>query len=198
MNKRGLLVCLAAPSGGGKTTVAHKILDRNDDYEFSVSCTTREKRPNEEDGVDYHFVSLEEFEEKIKNGELAEFEQVHSDYYGTLKSAVENAFDHQKVLLVDIDVKGATRLKELYQNQCLTIFLNPPNIEELKKRLINRGTETEKSFQIRMERISLEMQYGEQFDRQVVNDDLEQTVDKIERIIESERKVTVEEEINGH
>lgn len=197
MSKSGLLVCLAAPSGGGKTTVAHQLLDRNEDYEFSVSCTTRNKRSNEKDGVDYHFISLEEFEEKIKNGELAEYEQVHSDYYGTLKSAVEHALQQQKVLLVDIDVKGASRLKELYRDQCLTIFINPPSMEELKKRLINRGTESEKSFQIRMERISLEMQYGKQFDRQVVNDDLEQTVEKIEKIIESERKVTAEEKING-
>jgi len=198
LSKTGLLVCLASPSGGGKTTVAHKLLDRNADYEFSVSCTTREKRSNEEDGVDYHFVSLAEFEKKIQNGELAEYEQVHGDYYGTLKSAVENALEEHNVLLVDIDVKGATRLKELYQDRCLTIFINPPSMEELEKRLINRGTETEKSFQIRMERISLEMQYGEQFDRQVVNDNLEQTVEKIESIIESERKVTAEEKIHGN
>jgi len=188
LNKRGLLVCLASPSGGGKTTIARRLLDRHDDYEFSVSCTTREKRSNETDGRDYHFLSVEEFEQKIDAGELAEYEKVHQDYYGTLRSTVEEAVENGKVLLNDIDVKGALSLKSAYPDKCLTIFIKPPSIEELKRRLIERGTETEKSFQIRMDRISLEMEYGEQFDRQVVNDQLDDTVEEVGKIIESQRK----------
>ena len=145
MKSDGLLLPIAAPSGTGKTTVCRKLLDYSDSFVFSVSCTTRPPRPDEKDGVDYHFISKERFKEYVKNDMLVEWEDVFNDYYGTLKSAVEKALESGKILLLDIDVKGALNIKNLYPGKAVSIFLQPPNYEELKRRLHFRGTEDKKS-----------------------------------------------------
>lgn len=182
-----MLVCIASPSGGGKTTVCHKLLERHPDFEFSVSCTTRNPRHHETEGVDYHFLSREEFELRIRNGELAEYEEVHGHLYGTLKSTVDDALSSGRVLLVDIDVKGALRLKSSYDGQCLTIFLQPPDLEVLKDRLRQRNTESEQEYETRLRRIEMERTHGKQFDVEIINDSLEETVQEVEQEIQETR-----------
>jgi len=177
-------VPIAAPSGTGKTTVCRALLERHPDYAFSVSLTTREPRRNERDGVDYHFVSKQNFEENVRLQELAEWEQVFDNYYGTLKSALQAALAADQVMLFDIDVKGAGRIKNLYPEDTITIFLLPPNEEELNRRLRLRGTETRESISIRQARIPDELKLGENFDYHIVNDKLDETVNQINKIIE--------------
>ncbi len=197
MSKQGLLVCISSPSGGGKTTVCQALLDRREDYIFSVSCTTRSPRGNEIDGKDYHFLSKAEFKKKIQNGELAEYEQVHGHYYGTLKSTVASALEQGKVLLVDIDVKGAITLKQEYEELCLTVFLAPPDEEVLRDRLRNRGTESDESMATRMQRLEMEMHHQDKFDRSIINRTLDDTVREAEAIIEQKRKELTEDMIHG-
>ncbi len=188
MKNDGLLLPIAAPSGTGKTTVCRKLLDYSDSFVFSVSCTTRPPRPNERDGVDYHFISKEIFEEYIRNDILVEWEDVFNCCYGTLKSAVEEALESAKILLLDIDVKGALAIKKLYPEEAVSIFLLPPNYEELKKRLHFRGTEDKKSIALRNARIPDEMKFGEQFDYVIVNDKIDKTVEEIIEIIKERKR----------
>lgn len=190
-------MCISSPSGGGKTTVCKALLKRREEYTFSVSCTTRPPREHERDGQDYYFLSRSEFEQKIEAGEFAEFEEVHGHYYGTLKSSVNAALEQGEVLLVDIDVKGANSLKQLYGRRCFTIFLAPPDVKALKERLRNRGTESDESMALRLKRLDMEMSYGEKFDVTVVNKDLHTTVTTAEKIIEQKRKELTEEMIHG-
>lgn len=197
LSKSGLLVCLASPSGGGKTTIIWQLLTEHEDYRFSVSCTTRAPRKNERYGVDYYYLSMDEFHERITAGDLVEYETVHEDMYGTLKAPIDSAFENNQVLLLDIDVKGAQNLKKKYGDECVTIFIQPPSIEVLKKRLIDRGTETESSFEKRVDRIEMEMDTGKQFDFQVINDSIEDAISKVENIIENKRSEIMEEVKNG-
>jgi len=180
---QGLLLPIAAPSGTGKTTVCRKLLEYSDSFAFSVSCTTRSPRPSEKSGVDYHFVSKETFEEHIKNNMLVEWKEVFKNYYGTLRSAVEEALESCKILLLDIDVKGALSIKKLYPEDTLSIFLLPPNYEELERRLHFRGTDDKKSIALRNARIPDEVKLGEHFDHIIVNDMLSRTVEEIINII---------------
>lgn len=197
MSKLGLLVCVSSPSGGGKTTVCHALREHREDYLFSVSCTTRSPRGNEIEGEDYHFLSPAEFEEKIRNGDLAEYEEVHGHYYGTLRSTVMSALEHGKVLLVDIDVKGAMSLKREYEEMCLTVFLAPPDEMVLRERLRSRGTESDEDMATRMQRLEMEMSYKDKFDRVVINSDLDKTVRTVENFIEQKRKEVTEDMIHG-
>jgi len=197
LNRAGLLVCISSPSGGGKTTICKELLNHHKEYTFSISCTTRPPRESEQDGKDYYFLSRPEFEQKIAAGELAEYEKVHGHYYGTLRSEVKRALEQGEVLLVDIDVKGAMSLKQLYGRQCFTIFLAPPDVQALKERLRNRGTESEKSMARRLKRLDMEMSYGKQFDCTVVNEELDTTVSAVEKIIEQKRQALTEEMIHG-
>ncbi len=190
-------MCISSPSGGGKTTICKALLKRRKEYTFSVSCTTRPQREHERDGQEYYFLSRPEFEQKIAAGELAEYEEVHGHYYGTLKSSVKAALEQGAVLLVDIDVKGAMSLKQLYARQCVTIFLVPPDVKALRERLRNRGTESDESMELRLKRLDMEMSYGEKFDETVVNEDLPATVTTVEKIIEQKRKELTEEMIHG-
>jgi len=197
LNKAGILVCVSSPSGGGKTTVCRRLLEQHQDYMFSISCTTRPPRRHERDGIDYYFLSSEEFERRIREGKLAEYQEVHGHYYGTMKSAIEQALDQGQVLLADIDVKGALTLKHQYSEICLTIFLTPPSLDVLKKRLRERGTESKGSVQTRMERLALEMSYGKKFDVEILNDRLDETVEQVKHIIEQKREEITEEYIHG-
>ncbi|MBK7692507.1 MAG: guanylate kinase [Bacteroidetes bacterium] len=168
------LIIITAPSGSGKTTIVHHLLNTNPQLAFSVSACTRQPRPNEKDGVHYYFLSLEQFTRKSANHEFAEFEMVYEGkYYGTLKAELQRIWDAGKTPLVDIDVQGALRLKKHYGEQALSIFVKAPSLEILKQRLIDRGTETDFTLAERLDKAGYETTFAENFDRIIVNDELQ-------------------------
>lgn len=168
------LVVITAPSGAGKTTIVRKLLTQLSYAGFSISCTTRAERENEIDGKDYYFISETEFKQKIQNGEFAEYEEVYSGkFYGTLKSEVERLWSARKVVVFDIDVKGAVNLKKLYGEDCLTIFIAPPSKQTLINRLSARNTENADTLKKRIKRSEEELSYQGKFDKVVVNADFD-------------------------
>jgi len=183
---RGRLIVVSAPSGSGKTTIAKKIMEKFPFIKFSVSATTRPKRNGEVDGRDYFFLTREEFENKIKNGELLEWEEIYGNYYGTLKSVVESALKNGEVLLFDVDVNGAISIKNKFPDDSVLIFIKPPNIETLKERLKRRKTETDEQIQKRLERVPMELEKAGYFDYIFVNDNLDDTVKSVTRAIFNE------------
>ena len=182
-------IIISAPSGSGKTTICKYLQKLDSSINFSVSCTTRQKRANEVEGKDYFFITNEEFEKKINDAEFIEWEQIHGDfYYGTLKSTLEKAINEDKRILLELDVKGATSVKNLYPNKSLSIFIEPPSVEVLKLRLEKRGTDNDERIIKRLERLESELSYKSNFDYHVINDDLEQAVNEIMSIIKNESK----------
>lgn len=184
------LIVLSAPSGCGKTTIAREILKRHPDLLFSVSATTRRKREYEIEGKDYFFLSKEEFEIKIKNNALAEWEQIYGDYYGTLRSEVEKALRSGKAMMFDVDVKGAISIKQKYPDDTILIFIKPPSLEVLEERLKNRKTEDAATIQRRLERVPMEMAKAVEFNRSVINDDLQRAIGDVDDIIYGAPKVS--------
>ncbi len=180
---RGKLIVISAPSGCGKTTIAQEILKRHKNIEFSVSATTRKKRDNEIDGKDYFFLTKKQFEERITRGELAEYEIIYGDYYGSLKSVIDKALTENRPLLFDIDVNGARTLKQKYPDDAALIFIKPPSLEVLKERLLSRNTEDEATVAKRLERVPMELEKGKSFDCAVVNDDLLAAVNEVDEIV---------------
>lgn len=178
----GKIVVLSAPSGGGKTTICKKLVERHKNVELSVSATTRPPRVHEVDGRDYYFISEEEFLQKVKNGDFLEFENVHGNWYGTLKSELGKIEGNDKILLFDIDVNGALNIKRMKPNAIL-IFIMPPSKEELIERLKSRKTESAEIIQKRLERLPYEYEQSKKFDYIVVNDNLEKAVREVEKII---------------
>lgn len=167
------IIVLTAPSGAGKTTIAHRILSAFPQMRFSVSATTRPPRNGERDGVDYHFVTEEQFRQYIANGDLIEYEEVYPGrFYGTLRSEVETGIREAPVLL-DIDVKGALNIERMFGERSLTIFIAPPSLEVLAERLQKRNTETPETLAARLDRARMELGTRDQFDMVIVNDDLE-------------------------
>ncbi len=179
---RGRLIVLSAPSGSGKTTIAKAIMQKWPSIIFSVSATTRKQRTGEQHAKDYFFLSREEFERRIKAGELVEWEEIYGDLYGTLKSEVDRALTSGRVMLFDVDVKGALAIKQHY-SEALLIFIRPPSVDSLKKRLTGRKTETESALSRRLERVPMELELGTTFDHQVVNDDLPHAIAEVEEIV---------------
>jgi guanylate kinase len=179
------LIVLAAPSGAGKTTIAHKLLDRHPNWRFSVSATTRNKRFSERDGVDYHFLTREEFERSIATGDLVEYEEIFGNLYGTLvsqtKAALERSSDEK--LVFDVDVNGALSLRKAFPNDAFLIFIAPPSVDVLEERLRGRATETAESIAIRMSRVEMEMEEAKSFDAIVINDRVDRAVEEIESLI---------------
>jgi len=185
--RKGKLFVFAAPSGSGKTTIVKSVLCKFQNFIFSISATTRKKRDCEIDGKDYYFLSEGEFKKKIDNDEFVEWERFYDYYYGTPKSFVDNNLEKGISVLFDVDVKGALSIKKKYPD-ALLFFVMPPGFEELKKRLINRNTESEEDLKKRIERAEMEMSYADkkEFDFKVVNDDLEKAKLTIIEIIEKE------------
>jgi guanylate kinase len=175
-------VVLAAPSGTGKTTLAHRLVGESDDYVFSVSATTRSPRPGEIDGVDYHFVERAEFEEMIAAGDLVEWAEVHGRLYGTPRAELERASQRGVHVVLDIDVQGARQIKRRIPDAKL-IFILPPDVDTLMGRLTGRGTEDRAAVANRLRSALRELQVVEEFDYVVVNDDLDRCLDTIRGIV---------------
>jgi guanylate kinase len=183
---KGKMFIFTAPSGAGKTTIVKHLLAKYKFLGFSVSATTRSKRPHEVDGKDYYFLTVDEFKSKVANDDFIEWEEVyHDQYYGTLKSEVDRIWDLGQHLVFDIDVRGARNIKNKYRNVCMSVFVRPPSIEILVDRLINRNTETEESLQKRIAKVRKEMEYENSFDIVLVNDDLEIALIEAEHIVET-------------
>lgn len=184
--KSAKLIVLTAPSGSGKTTIGKYLLETFPEVKFSVSATTRKRRKGEKDGEDYFFISSEEFDQKIARDEFLEWEQFYGkDRYGTLRSEVDKLMESGYFPLLDIEVNGALNVKKIYGSDCVSIFIRPPSIEELKKRLINRGTENDESLSTRLKRAEKELLYAERFDFVVTNDDLETAKKQVRTIVAS-------------
>ena len=189
-NKKGEVIAVSGPSGAGKTTIAKKILKLYPEIVFSVSATTRPKRENESDGVEYFFISEHEFKNKTDNGEFVEWEKFYDYYYGTFRSFIDDNINSGKNVLIEIDVKGALSIKRIYPESYL-IYIMPPSYEELVRRLRNRQTETEEDFQKRIERAKMELSHKDQFDYIIINEYLEKAVEEtsvlIKKIINKEK-----------
>ncbi|HEX9973797.1 MAG TPA: guanylate kinase [bacterium] len=186
---KGLLVILSSPSGGGKTSVIYRIIEKYDgNFVYSISATTRQPRPGEKNGKDYFFLTQQEFEDQIKKDLLLEWEQVHGYCYGTPKSYVEQAIAAGKFVLLDIDVNGALQIAHKFPQNTLTIFVAPPSLDELIQRLRNRKTDSENEINKRLERIPVEMEQSKRFDYVVINEKLENTVAEIVKIIKTNQK----------
>ncbi len=188
-----IIFTISAPSGTGKTTLCKAILKEIPEMIFSVSCTTRSKRKSEIEGEDYYFINHEEFQSKIDNGEFAEYEDVHGQFYGTLKSSIEESIILEKPLLLELDVKGAIAVKKLFYDKTLSIFVKPPNEDVLKLRLEGRGTDDKELIKKRLTRIHMELEYGKAFDISFINDDLEIAIQELKQIILKELKGEIHE-----
>jgi len=177
------LITISAPSGSGKTTLCKALQRVMPAIEWSTSYTTREQRSIEFDGVDYNFISHDEFEDLILNQELAEWENVHGFYYGTPKLTLENAIENDKIVLLEMDVKGAIRIKELHPKNSYSIFIIPPSIIHLRERLKKRGTDSKKRIEIRLQRFQQEMGYKDRFDHVMINEDLDEATQELINVV---------------
>ena len=166
-------ITISAPSGSGKTTLCKALQIVEPEIEWSISYTTRQKRSIEEEGIDYFFISEEKFEKLITKGHFVEWQNVHGFYYGTSISSLKNAIDDDKTMLLEMDVKGSMSIKKLYPEQTFSIFIMPPSITHLRERLRSRGTDSEKSINIRLKRFQEEMEFREKFDYVMINEDLD-------------------------
>jgi guanylate kinase len=178
------LIVLSAPSGAGKTTIAHAILSKHPaDVMFSVSATTRAQRPGERDGIDYYFVTRDKFEELIASGALIEYEEIFGNYYGTPVSEVERARGMGKRLIFDIDVKGGISIRRKFPKESLLIFIAPPDLKILEERLRARKTESDETVTRRLGRAAMEMDMAKEYDHIVVNDNLERAIADVEKLV---------------
>jgi guanylate kinase len=167
---KGKLVIISGPSGTGKTTIVKHLLDNGLNLSFSISATTRQSRGDEKNGIDYFFLSVEEFKEKIKNGEFVEWEEVYDNvFYGTLKSEMEKIWKSGCHVLFDVDVKGGINLKKIYGNRAIALFIMPPSVEELHNRLSKRGSDARDKIKMRIAKAEEEMKLANQFDTIIVN-----------------------------
>lgn len=179
------LIIITAPSGAGKTSITRYLMREFPVLEFSISAATRQPRGNEKDGVDYYFISPDDFQQKIQQKEFAEWEMVYEGkYYGTLKSELKRIWNKQHVPVLDIDVKGAIHIQQQYPENKLSIFVEPPSVDELKKRLMSRGTESEESLQARVNKASYELSFKDHFDEVILNDNLDNACRKAKTLVE--------------
>lgn len=183
---QGKLLILSAPSGSGKTTIVKHLLKFFPNLEFSISACSRPMRNGEIDGKDYHFLSVDEFKRRIANNEFIEWEEVYTgSYYGTLKSEIERIWAKNNIVVFDVDVKGGVNLKKIFGANALSIFVMPPSIEVLKQRLENRCTETPESVSKRVGKAADEMAYSNQFDKILVNDNLEKSFEEAVSLVKT-------------
>jgi len=178
------IIIITAPSGAGKTSITRFLLEKFPQLAFSISAATRSPRSNEVDGKDYYFMNEETFRQKIQNGEFAEWEMVYEGkYYGTLKKELDRLWKAQQCPLLDIDVKGAIHVQTQYPKTTLSVFIEPPSVRELARRLASRGTETEESLQTRVNKAEYEMSFSHHFNHIIVNDDLQEACEEAEKLV---------------
>lgn len=173
---KGKLIIVSAPSGSGKSTIVRWLMEQHPELKlyFSVSCTSRQPRGTEQDGVDYFFLQPDAFRQKIANGEFLEYEEVYTDrFYGTLKAQVERQREAGQNVVFDVDVKGGVNIKKYYGDEAMSLFIQPPSVEELRRRLEGRATDTPEAIQQRLDKAEYELTFAPKFDHIVVNDDLE-------------------------
>lgn len=184
---KGKLIVFSAPSGSGKTTIVRHLLKQDDlNLEFSISAATREARGEEVNGKDYYFMSLDQFKQHIKNEDFVEWEEVYRDnFYGTLKSEVERIWAKGKNVIFDIDVAGGLRIKSKFPEETLAVFVKPPSVDELKRRLKERSTETEEKINMRIAKAHVELATAPQFDVVIKNYDLEVALDEANQLVKS-------------
>ena len=190
MNKKGKAIIISAPSGSGKTTIVKYLVQNNPDLGFSISASTRDKRGRvEEDGKDYYFLTPDEFKSRIDRGEFIEWEEVYEgNFYGTLKSEVQRLWDENKIIIFDVDVKGALNLKKFFGDSAIAVFISTPSEETLKQRLTDRSTESEEALSRRLFKARFEQSFADQFDLILVNDDLESAFSNAQKILEDFKK----------
>jgi guanylate kinase len=170
----GKMVIISAPSGAGKSTMIRHLLEKGVKLEFSVSATTRKPRVNEKNGVEYYFLSVAEFKKKIAKGDFVEWEEVYKNqYYGTLKSEIDRIWAKGNHVLFDVDVKGGINLKKIFGHNAISIFIMPPSVRELEKRLLRRGTDDPSLIRTRVSKAAQEIKLADEFDNIVINDNLE-------------------------
>ena len=188
IEKKGMMFILSSPSGTGKTTLTKKLAEHNKKFAISISHTTRKPRPNEINGKDYHFVSIEKFNSLIKKNNFYEYANIFDNYYGTLKNTVKKLLSQGKDILFDIDWQGTQQLKKIDELSIVTIFILPPNIQVLKNRLLSRHKDQEELIEERMNKFNEEVSHWNEYNYVVINDDLNICYDNILKIITSEKK----------
>ncbi|MDO4593898.1 MAG: guanylate kinase [Tissierellia bacterium] len=184
--KRGFLLVVSGPSGVGKGTVLHDLMNTQKNLVYSVSATTRNKREGEIDGISYFFIDKNDFEKMIENDEFLEYAHVHNNYYGTPKHFVEKKIEEGKIVILEIDVQGAMNIKRNTDNGVF-VFLAPPSLKELKNRIVKRGTESVEDIKIRMNNAIGELKYIDEYDYLVVNDHLNSAINSVNEIINAEK-----------
>ena len=180
----GKLIVISAPSGSGKTSIVSYLLKNMETLSFSISACSREKRENEIEGKDYHFLGIEGFKRSIKEDSFLEWEEVYKNqFYGTLKSEVERIWSEGKTVIFDVDVVGGLNIKKQYPKECLSIFIMPPSVEVLAERLIGRGSESDESLQKRLDKAEDEISQNQEFDTVILNDDLSIACEETQEVI---------------
>ncbi len=182
--KEGKIIIFSAPSGSGKSTIVNYLLQRDLHLDFSISATSRAPRGSEKNGVEYYFLTPDEFRKRIENDEFVEYEEVYKDcFYGTLRSELDRIWSAGNHIVFDVDVVGGVNLKKIFGAQALSIFIQPPSLEELRRRLVGRATDSAEKIEQRLAKAEKELTFAGQFDKVVLNDNLEQAESEVERLV---------------